>query len=52
MLDQLMEYICQCCCGFRTHKRSKLNDAVHALEGLAEDEVDKIVRFFNRSKCG
>ena len=51
MFDARIDWTLQCCCGFRAHKRSKLNDAMHTLEGLTEEEVVKIVRFFNRNKC-
>ncbi len=51
MLDMLLDWLLHCCCGFRKRSRSKLNDALHVIEGLTEDEVVKLVKFFNRNKC-
>ena len=51
MFDALIDWLWYYCCGSRKHKRSKLNDALHVIEGLTEDEVAKLVKFFNRNKC-
>ena len=51
MLDAIIDWFCYYCCGFRKRNRSKLNDALHVIEGLTEDEVAKLVKFFDRNKC-
>ncbi len=44
MLDVLVDLLWQCCCGCKKDKLSKLNDALHVTEGLAADEVAKLVK--------
>ena len=51
MLGVIVDWLWQYCCGFRRRKRSKLNDALHVIEGLTEDEVVKLVKYFDRIKC-
>ena len=51
MLSSLVDWLWQWCCGFRAHRRSKLNDAMHTLERLSEEDIVKVVKFFNRNKC-
>ncbi len=51
MMAFIIDWLWQWCCGFRQRKRSKLNDALHVIEGLAEDDVAKLVKFYDRNKC-
>lgn len=49
----MFEFIINClynCC-FRIKPKSKFKDVIDMIEDLTDDEVSKIINYYNRNKC-
>ena len=51
MFSTMFDWIYDCCVGLRRRKKTSLNDALDIAEELSEEEIAKLVSYYNRYTC-
>ena len=51
MFSTMFDWIYDCCVGLRRKRKASLNDALEIVEELTEEEIAKLVSYYNRYTC-